>query len=291
MDLLKDHENLKQKLDDTKESLHITEAKNAKNKVKFDEEKRRIMEEKDHIFEKKRQKLKKTKEEKNELLKKIAEISDFSKNTEKEVTFLTTEKKSLETDMMALKQEIIEIEGKYRDSMRNQESVNREKNDLQGLLQTETNDKNMLKGELEKNRKTIKGLEKKIADLEENSQKDFKSITEIKQENGLLLEERTNLKEICGKLETQLDYLQNQHNQEIGELDKRAEKLIDEMRVIKEENVELRQKETELRKKLMISEENQGVLKEKYLKLKFSSRTLKSHLKEVNLKKICFFGF
>jgi len=75
--------------------------------------------------------------------------------------------------------------------------------------------------------------------------------------------------------------LGNQHNQEIEDLDKRAENLIEEMRSLKDENQEFRGKESDLRKALAISEETIGSLKEKYLKLKFTTRGLKNHLKEV----------
>lgn len=282
---MKDHETLKHKLEDLKETLRLSEVKLLKSKSKLETEKKQLSDEKNLLLSKKTSKYKKLKEEYTLLQQKQNDHIELNKTFEKEINILKNEKNILEDHLFNIKREFSLLEERNLDQTRNIDLCNKEKSEKEILLQSEINEKAVLKSEIECFKKNLKNLERKVQENEEISQKDYKILTEIRQENSLLIEERANLKEICNKLESQLEFVQTQHNHEIEELDKRTENLIEEMKTLKEENQEMRVRETEMRKNLISSEESMSNLKEKYLKLKFSSRGLKNHLKEV---RICF---
>ena len=287
LELFKDKDALTMKLEDLKETLHLSEAKLAKTKAKFDEEKRKINEEYRLLLERKKAKFRRIREEKNEFSKKNSEFLEIIKNFEKETAFFLAAKKNLEEEISEKKLENNEIKAEITEILKKNEFFSQEKSEILLNLQAEITEKTGLKQELEKTRKIVKNLEKKAQELEESSQRDYKAFIEEKQENSCLNGEKEKLKEICSKLENQLEFVENQHNNEISELDKRAESLIEEMRFLKQENQEIRGKEVEVRKNLGLCEENLAGGKEKYLKMKFDNRALKSHLKEV-LKISCF---
>lgn len=281
IELQRDQEVLKAKISDLKESLQMSEAKLVKTKAKGEDEKKRLLEEKTQQFEKKQAKYKRLKELLREHQQKQTELLESRKTLEQELSAKTSEKNESLSEIDDLRRDLLESREKNEETLRRLAQSDREKLELQGQVQSSQSELSLIKAEGERIRKSLKTQEKKTQDLEDQAQKDFKEKAELKQELNTQGEERGNLKEIVQRLETQLEFVQNQHNEEIGDLDRRAEKLIEDMRTVKEENQEFRAREGELRKALAVGEETIAAFKEKYLKLKFTCRGLKNHLKEV----------
>ena len=281
IELQRDQEVLKAKISDLKESLQMSEAKLVKTKAKCEDEKKRLLEEKTQQFEKKQAKYKRLKELLREHKQKETELLESRKTLEQEISAKTSEKHESLSEIDNLRRDLLESREKTEETLRRLAQSDREKLELQGQVQSSQSELSLIKAEGERLRKALKGQEKKNQDLEEQAQKDFKEKAELKQELNTQGEDRGNLKEMVQRLETQLEFVQNQHNEEIGDLDRRAEKLIEDMRTVKEENQEFRAREGELRKAVAVGEETIAAFKEKYLKLKFTCRGLKNHLKEV----------
>lgn len=272
---------MKEKYREVKESLQLSEAKILKTKTKFEEEKKKMFEEKNEIIAKKMIKYKSLKESHKELTLANNELLTLGRRYESENTEIKKERDLLLNEVSDLKQINNSLSEKFEMQSKEIQNMDQEKYELQLLIQNEKSDNSALVAEFEKIKKTLKNAEKKIQEFEEISKKDNSLIIDLKTYNANLDEENTMLKNDLAKLSNQTDISEIKHREEINELEKKFEMLIAEIKSAKEENQEGRNREHELRKTIISLEEELAHLKEKYLKIKFTNKDLKKHLKEV----------
>lgn len=158
------------------------------------------------------------------------------------------------------------------------------KKELQLELQKSNENVTSMSQDIERQQNIIQTQEYKLKETDDQIVLMQKQINEMKEDLTVTIDENVKLKETVARAEASNDYLQNQQNSELAEIEAQLDNLMKENQSLKSESSDAKTTILNLKKQLAQADEMHNNFKEKYLKAKNANKSLKSHLETVENK-------